>query len=444
MINNLSTELNLELFRAVFLFFSSIIFLISYMILRKIQYDKKIYFIYIFSSLILSFVLFRFIDGLSIIFLLFILVKIDVLINKSNRLYSILTAALVLLNFFISDVLVNLFVKVFINKPLNLTLFIAYIILSNILAIILSLILSKLLNINSFKNDFNYKKLEFNKQLFPLLTILFSLLALSITFITYNILNVNDIRIYAVNLILFISYLICSMLMLYFNNKYSIKQTELLNNKMDMERLQEYTTNVENLYDNLRTFKHDYKNILLTLNHYIENKDIDSLEKYYKENILETGLLVDTKDYKVKLKNLKNIPIKSLILANIAKAESKNINIDIEILEPIIHFNIKDVDLSRLLGIYIDNAIEECEFTEEKKLSIAFILRGVSTVIVIQNSCRDNIPLFKINEKGFSTKGENRGLGLYNAKKIIDKYENCLVNTNIENNIFTLELWIRN
>ena len=319
MINNLSTELNLELFRAVFLFFSSIIFLISYMILRKIQYDKKIYFIYIFSSLILSFVLFRFIDGLSIIFLLFILVKIDVLINKSNRLYSILTAALVLLNFFISDVLVNLFVKVFINKPLNLTLFIAYIILSNILAIILSLILSKLLNINSFKNDFNYKKLEFNKQLFPLLTILFSLLALSITFITYNILNVNDIRIYAVNLILFISYLICSMLMLYFNNKYSIKQTELLNNKMDMERLQEYTTNVENLYDNLRTFKHDYKNILLTLNHYIENKDIDSLEKYYKENILETGLLVDTKDYKVKLKNLKNIPIKSLILANIAK-----------------------------------------------------------------------------------------------------------------------------
>lgn len=47
MINNLSTELNLELFRAVFLFFSSIIFLISYMILRKIQYDKK-YTLYIF------------------------------------------------------------------------------------------------------------------------------------------------------------------------------------------------------------------------------------------------------------------------------------------------------------------------------------------------------------------------------------------------------------
>ena len=277
-----------------------------------------------------------------------------------------------------------------------------------------------------------------------MLTINFSLFAISITFITYNILNINDIRIYAVNFVLFISFLICNIIMSYFHNQYSIKQSELINNKMYMERLYEYTSNIENLYDNLRTFKHDYKNILLTLNYYIENKDIDSLEKYYKENILDTGLLVDTKDHKVKLKNLKSIPIKSLVLANIAKAESKNINIDIEILEPIIHFNIKDVDLSRLLGIYIDNAIEECELTEEKKLSIAFILRGVSTVIVIQNSCRDNIPLFKINEKGFSTKGENRGLGLYNAKKIVDKYENCLVNTNIENNVFTLELWIRN
>lgn len=84
-----------------------------------------------------------------------------------------------------------------------------------------------------------------------------------------------------------------------------------------------------------------------------------------------------------------------MVLANIAKAESQNINIDIEVMEPILHFNINTVDLSRLLGIYIDNAIEECEFTKEKKLSIAFILRGLSTVIVIQNSCRDNIPLFK-------------------------------------------------
>ena len=442
--NNIGNITINESIRAILFFFSSIIFLISYMIFRKIHYNKKTLFIYLSFSLIITVTLFKISGGLAIFVLLFILAKADLSINKINKGVVVLTAILVLMNYFICDALVNLFLKAFINISLNIALFVSYIILSDLLTIISSFILSKLISIDYIDNTLSLKKLGFNKQIFLLLTINFSLFAISITFITYNILNINDIRIYAVNFVLFISFLICNIIMSYFHNQYSIKQSELINNKMYMERLYEYTSNLENLYDNLRTFKHDYKNILLTLNYYIENKDIDSLEKYYKENILDTGLLVDTKDHKVKLKNLKSIPIKSLVLANIAKAESKNINIDIEILEPIIHFNIKDVDLSRLLGIYIDNAIEECELTEEKKLSIAFILRGVSTVIVIQNSCRDNIPLFKINEKGFSTKGENRGLGLYNAKKIVDKYENCLVNTNIENNVFTLELWIRN
>ena len=442
--NNIGNITINESIRAILFFFSSIIFLISYMIFRKIHYNKKTLFIYLSFSLIITVTLFKISGGLAIFVLLFILAKADLSINKINKGVVVLTAILVLMNYFICDALVNLFLKAFINISLNIALFVSYIILSDLLTIISSFILSKLISIDYIDNTLSLKKLGFNKQIFLLLTINFSLFAISITFITYNILNINDIRIYAVNFVLFISFLICNIIMSYFHNQYSIKQSELINNKMYMERLYEYTSNIENLYDNLRTFKHDYKNILLTLNYYIENKDIDSLEKYYKENILDTGLLVDTKDHKVKLKNLKSIPIKSLVLANIAKAESKNINIDIEILEPIIHFNIKDVDLSRLLGIYIDNAIEECEFTEEKKLSIAFILRGLSTVIVIQNSCRDNIPLFKINEKGFSTKGENRGLGLYNAKKIVDKYENCLVNTNIENNVFTLELWIRN
>lgn len=442
--SNIDSNLINELIRQTLFFFSSIIFLISYMIFRKVNFNKKIFLTYVFSSLIISLIFFRISGGLAVIFLLFILVRMDISLNKINTGLGVLTAILVLMNYFISDAIVNLFLKAFVNTSINTSLFIIYILLSFLLAIVLSFILSKLLNIDYSSNTLSYKKLEFNKQMFLILTILFSLSSIAITFITYNILNINDIRIYAINLALFISYLISNIIMSYFHNQYSIKQTELFNNKMDMQRLQEYTANVENLYDNLRTFKHDYKNILLTLNHYIENKDMDSLEKYYKENILETGLLVDTKDYKVKLKNLKNIPIKSLILANIAKAESRNINIDIEVLDPIFHFNIKTVDLSRLLGIYIDNAIEACELTAEKNLNIAFILNGLSTVIIIQNSCIDNIPLFKINEKGFSTKGTNRGLGLYNAKKILDSYQNCLVNTNIENNIFTLELWIRN
>lgn len=434
-----------ELFRTLSFFILSIMLLLSYTIFRKIRYSKKICLHYTLLMLITSLILFRFLGGILIILALAILIKVDIHVNKTNNLYALLIGVFVGMNFFISDALVNVFLKILIKTPMNLYLYITYFTLSIILSIILSLVLSKVLNIDYIHVNSDYNHIQIKKQMFLMLTILFSLLAISISFITYNILNIQDMKVYLVNFILFISYLISNVIMSYYYNQSTSKQLELLNNKIDMDRLQDYVSNIESLYDNLRTFKHDYKNILLTLNQYIENKDIDALEEYYKENILQTGSLVDIKDYTAPLKNLQNIPLKSLLLANIAKAESKNININIEISEPIIHLAINPIDISRLIGIFLDNAIEESETTNEKLLNIAIILKGVSTLIVIQNSCRDNIPIYQLNQKGFSTKGyNNRGLGLYTAKEIISKNSNCSLNLEIENNIFTLELWIRN
>jgi two-component system sensor histidine kinase AgrC len=48
-------------------------------------------------------------------------------------------------------------------------------------------------------------------------------------------------------------------------------------------------------------------------------------------------------------------------------------------------------------------------------------------------------------EKGFSTKGENRGVGLNNVKDILaNRYKNVILNTSIEDEMFKQELWIRN
>ena len=433
-----------ELFRAISFFILNITLLLSYTIFRKVRFSKKFCLQYILLMLITSLLLFRFLGGILIILSLALLIKVDVYVNKTNNLYALLIGVFVGMNFFISDALVNVFLKILIKTPMNIHLYLTYFSLSILLSIILSIVLSKVLNIDPINENSNYNQIQIKKQIFLMVTILFSLLAISISFITYNILNIQDMRVYLVNFILFISYLISNVIMSYYYNQATAKQLELLNNKIDMERLQDYVSNIESLYDNLRTFKHDYKNILLTLNQYIENKDINALEEYYKENILQTGSLIDIKDYTAPLKNIQNIPLKSLLLANISKAESKNININIEISEPIIHLAIDPIDLSRLLGIFLDNAIEESELTTNKLLNIAIILKGVSTLIVIQNSCRDNIPIYQLSDKGFSTKGGNRGLGLYTAKEIIDKYETCNLNLEIENNMFTLELWIRN
>ena len=53
-----------------------------------------------------------------------------------------------------------------------------------------------------------------------------------------------------------------------------------------LESMQKYTEQVENLYNSMRAFKHDYVNIIATMYGYIENRDIDGLSEYFTEAIL--------------------------------------------------------------------------------------------------------------------------------------------------------------
>lgn len=70
-------------------------------------------------------------------------------------------------------------------------------------------------------------------------------------------------------------------------------------------------------------------------------------------------------------------------------------------------------------------------------MKIAFINKKKSNIIVIINSCpEDTPPIYKLFEKGFSTKGENRGLGLNNMREIIGSYDNVCLDTLIENGEF--------
>jgi two-component system sensor histidine kinase AgrC len=66
-------------------------------------------------------------------------------------------------------------------------------------------------------------------------------------------------------------------------------------------------------------------------------------------------------------------------------------------------------------------------------------------VLVFKNNFKGERPVIhKIWEKGFSTKGEDRGLGLYTAKNIIEKkYNNVFMNTSAEDSEFIQELWIK-
>lgn len=202
--------------------------------------------------------------------------------------------------------------------------------------------------------------------------------------------------------------------------------------------LQDYTHNLEAMYHSLRSFKHDYINILLSLSGYIEQRDMDELKKFFEDNIFPTKYLIDQGDYKLnQLSNIGVLEIKSLLSAKMIYAHESGIDVTIDIPDKVGDFQIDTVDLARILGIFLDNAIEATLETEQPQIGLNIIQNKDSVSITIRNRFADNgIALHKLKQTGFSTKDGHQGIGLSNAQKIIRAYDNVLLETTMQGGCF--------
>ena len=98
------------------------------------------------------------------------------------------------------------------------------------------------------------------------------------------------------------------------------------------------------------------------------------------------------------------------------------------------------VDLYRIVGIVLDNAIEASAKTKDKVLIIDIYEENNEICFDISNSFKGNVDLNTINNKGITTKGNNRGIGLYIAKKILLRSNKITMNQSVNNKIFTTNI----
>ncbi len=206
-----------------------------------------------------------------------------------------------------------------------------------------------------------------------------------------------------------------------------------------MQDLQDYTRNLEAMYNSLRSFKHDYVNILLSLSGYIEDGDMDRLKDFFESKIFPTKNLITGGDYKLnQFSNIGVLEIKSLLSAKMIYAHESGIDITIDIPDKVESFLIDTVDLARILGIFLDNAMEATLETEQPQIGLNIIQNKTGVSIIISNRFRDNgVMLHKLKQKGFSTKIGHQGIGLWNAQKIISSYDNVLLETTMKCDYFT-------
>ncbi|MDE7332116.1 MAG: GHKL domain-containing protein [Lachnospiraceae bacterium] len=234
-------------------------------------------------------------------------------------------------------------------------------------------------------------------------------------------------------------YLLVMIFLLLAMRRSYLEQIQTEAKQKALQDLQDYTHNLEVMYNSLRSFKHDYVNILLSISGYIENCDMDELKNFFDNKIFPTKNLIDQGDYKLnQLSNIGVLEIKSLLSAKMIYAHESGIDVTIDIPDRVDSFLIDTVDLARILGIFLDNAIEAALTAKQPQMGLNIIQHKAGVSIIISNRFQDNgVVLQRLKQKGFSTKIGHQGIGLSNAQKIISSYDNVLLETTMQCGCFT-------
>ncbi|WP_432667337.1 GHKL domain-containing protein [Wukongibacter baidiensis] len=252
--------------------------------------------------------------------------------------------------------------------------------------------------------------------------------------------NIKFILLYC--FIIYAVYFIITLAYIHLNVR-SIREREYNKNKQEeYENLKLYTNIIEEMLEDRKKFKHDFRNIMLSLKGFIDEGNIKGLNKFYYEEILKENNKINNKSIS-SLKHIKNSSLKGLLTAKFDKCLHSKLNFNIEIFEDIGVNAIEIVDACRIVGILLDNAIEAASPSSEKKIILGIYKEKNSISIIIANSFDIKPNLNKIFTKGYSQKDDDRGLGLYIVKDIIDrKYKNIFIDTSIEDNLFIQEIII--
>lgn len=222
-----------------------------------------------------------------------------------------------------------------------------------------------------------------------------------------------------------------------------IKQT-LENNRLtdEYDKLLEFMITFENEIEKQRILRHEIKNEFRTIRAKIcDNQENQEIIEYIDE-IVNDKYEINKEKY-AKFGYLPPNGIKGLCYFKTQEAEEKGINVNLNISKrvkesSIYGLNVKQQrDFGRILGVFLDNAIEASEHSEKKQLGIeAYANSNKEFKLIITNTYNNKVDKSKIGKEAFSTKGKNRGHGLLLVKQLEGKNNLFECKTNIQEDIY--------
>ena len=234
-------------------------------------------------------------------------------------------------------------------------------------------------------------------------------------------------------------------LVLFYVSRYSETKTreEAISQRLDY--MVKYTNIIEENQLELKRFKHDYQNLLLSLSILAESGDLDkikqktaSLRQYSAQQLLKEYTQYSD------LARVHHTLLKSILIAKLTELHHMNIVFRFVCPEPVESLNIADFDLIRMVGILIDNAREHVKDMEDGMIAVSVHKTTHGTHIKVENTYGNQVTsITTLMTPGYSSKDNHSGLGLSNVEKIKNKYDHVFLNYHIDDK-FEVTLIIMN
>ena len=183
----------------------------------------------------------------------------------------------------------------------------------------------------------------------------------------------------------------------------------------DADMLQDAYAQLEDLNGTLRAQRHDFMNHLQVVFSLLELEDYKEASDYIER------VYGDIRRVRRTLKTA-HPAINALLAAKVGDCEARGVHVDLQIESPWAGLPVESWEMCRVLGNLIDNAMDAMKDAPEPRLLIRLSESVQSYTFVIANNGPMIQPSIaeRIFQRGFSTKGEGRGMGLSIVRGIME------------------------
>lgn len=201
----------------------------------------------------------------------------------------------------------------------------------------------------------------------------------------------------------------------------------------EQEGISAYYENLSSSLSDMQKIRHDIKNIFFTMGSFVNESDNQAMKDFFWKKIYPySQKTIQKNELMEKLYQIPSEPLRAFLNLKISQAVEQKISIrlDICVIPEYFQAGIDIIDLTRILGILLDNAIEETSKIPDGIIEIGIKNNKTSCSYIIKNPLTPQTQQTGIHI-GATTKGEGHGKGLVIVQQLLEQYHNAVLNTSI-------------